>query len=331
MAAPLPLSSLQVAFRVVHRSRRGTANRMLRQALLWASKNPTLAERLPRYGFVRRATRRFMPGEGREDAVGAAVELGAGGIAATLTLLGENHRAESEADEVVEHYREVLAAIEGAGVDAEISVKPTQMGLDFDAPRTRDRIATLARATKSTLWIDMESSKYVDATLDIYRSLRAESANVGVCLQAYLHRTEADLEALLPLDPSIRVVKGAYQEPPSVAMPKKSDVDRAFVRLTSRLLHARAQGGTGRPVVGTHDPRMIAEAGRFAIELGLAKDTCEYALLYGIARPEQQRLARNGHRVRVLISYGAAWFPWYMRRLAERPANLWFVAKQLVG
>jgi proline dehydrogenase len=304
---------------------------MLRQALLWASTNPVLAERLPRYGFVRRATRRFMPGEELGDALGAASELGGTGIAATLTLLGEHLRSDSEADEVLEHYREVSAAITQRGVDAEISVKPTQLGLDFGVARTRDRIASLLRATRSTVWIDMESSKYVDGTLEIYRSLRAESPNVGVCLQCYLLRTEADLEALMPLDPSIRIVKGAYQEPPTVAMAKKADVDRNFVRLASRLLRARAQGGTGRPVIATHDPRMIAEAGRLAVELGLAKGTYEYSLLYGIARPEQQRLARNGHRVRVLISYGKAWFPWYMRRLAERPANLWFVAKQLVG
>jgi len=304
---------------------------MLRQALLWASTNPMLAERMPRYGFVKRATRRFMPGENLEDALRAASELGAGGIATTLTLLGENHAAESEADEVVEHYLEVLAAIDKAGVDAEVSVKPTQLGLDFDVTRTQERIAKLVRASRSTVWIDMESSKYVDATLDIYKGLRAPAANVGVCLQSYLHRTPADLDALLPLDPSIRIVKGAYQEPASVAMPKKADVDRAYVRITSRLLRARAQGGKGRPVIATHDPRMIAEAGRMAVELGLAKGTYDYSLLYGIARGEQQRLVRNGHRVRVLISYGSAWFPWYMRRLAERPANLWFVAKQLAG
>jgi proline dehydrogenase len=187
------------------------------------------------------------------------------------------------------------------------------------------------RATQSTIWIDMESSKYVDATLDIFRSLRADGANIGVCLQAYLHRTSADLDALLPLDPSIRIVKGAYQEPPNVAMSRKADVDRSFVRLTSRLLRSRAKGGTARPVIATHDHRMIAEANRMAVELGLPKDAFEYALLFGIARQEQQRLARHGYRVRVLISYGSAWFPWYMRRLAERPANLWFVAKQLFG
>jgi proline dehydrogenase len=304
---------------------------MLRQALLWASTNPLLAERLPRYGFVKRATRRFMPGERLEDALGAAGGLAETGIAATLTLLGENLRSEAEADEVEAHYLESVAAIGSRGLDAEISVKPTQLGLDFDVGRTRDRIARLMRATPSTVWIDMESSKYVDATLEIFRSLRAESANVGVCLQAYLHRTEADLAALLPLDPSIRIVKGAYQEAPSVAMAKKSDVDRAFVRAASRLLRARAKGGTGRPVIATHDPRMIAEANRMAVELGLAKSSFEYALLFGIARQEQQRLARHGYRVRVLISYGSAWFPWYMRRLAERPANLWFVAKQIFG
>jgi proline dehydrogenase len=304
---------------------------MLRQALLWASTNQVLAERLPRYGFVRRATRRFMPGEHLEDALGAASELGGNGIGATVTLLGENLASEAEADSVLEHYHEALAAIEKKGLHAEISVKPTQLGLDFGTAKAHDRIATLVRATRSTVWIDMESSKYVDATLDIYRSLRAGSSNVGVCLQAYLHRTQADLDALLPLDPSIRVVKGAYKEAPGVAMPRKSDVDRAFVRIASRLLRARAQGGSGRPVIATHDPRMLAEAGRMAVELGLAKGTYEYALLYGIARAEQQRLARNGHRVRVLISYGSAWFPWYMRRLAERPANLWFVAKQIAG
>ena len=304
---------------------------MLRQALLWASTNPMLAQRLPRYGFVKRATRRFMPGESLEDALRAASELGAGGIATTLTLLGENHAAESEADDVVAHYLDVLAAIDKAGVDAEVSVKPTQLGLDFDAARTGERIAKLLRAARSTVWIDMESSKYVDATLEIYRGLRANATNVGVCLQSYLHRTPADLDALLPLDPSIRIVKGAYQEPASVAMPKKADVDRAYVRITSRLLRARAQGGKGRPVIATHDPRMIAEASRMAVELGLGKGTYDYSLLYGIARGEQQRLVRNGHKVRVLISYGSAWFPWYMRRLAERPANLWFVAKQLAG
>ena len=302
---------------------------MLRNTLLWASTSPFLAERLPRYGFVKRATRRFMPGEGLEDALRAARSLAENGIASTLTLLGENLTSATAADGVVEHSMTVLAAAEANGLDVEISVKPTQVGLDFGADATRTRIAKLVRATESTVWIDMEHSNYVDATLDIFKSIRSERVNVGLCLQSYLRRTEADLEALLPLDPSIRLVKGAYRESSEVAFAAKADVDRNFVKLTGRLLRARAQGGRGRPVIASHDPRMIGEAKRLAYELGLDKTEYEYGMLYGISTGEQERLARGGHGVRVLISYGSAWFPWYMRRLAERPANLWFVVKQL--
>lgn len=302
---------------------------MLRNVLLWASTNPFLAERLPRYGFVKRATRRFMPGEGLEDALGAARVLASDGLTSTLTLLGENLSTASAADGVVEHYLTVLEAAAANQLDVEISVKPTQVGLDFGATGTRDRIARLVDATNSTVWIDMEHSPHVDATLEIFRSLREKHDNVGLCLQSYLRRTEADLEALLPLDPSIRMVKGAYREPPEVAFPNKADVDRNFVKLMGRLLRARAQGGTARPVVGSHDPRMIAESNRLAFELGVDKSAYEFGMLYGIATGEQARLTAGGYRVRVLISYGSAWFPWYMRRLAERPANLWFVVKQL--
>jgi proline dehydrogenase len=303
---------------------------MLRNALLWASTNPLLAERLPRYGFVKKATRRFMPGEERADALAQAQVLAKAGIATTITLLGENLASLAEADDVERHYRDALAEIDQLGVDTEISVKPTQLGLDFGVEEARVRLARLVAATSSRVWIDMESSAYVDRTLDIFRSVRAGAANVGVCLQAYLHRTKADLEALLPLDPSIRLVKGAYNEPASAALVKKADVDRNFVELVLTLLRARAQGGSGRPVFGTHDPRMIAEVNRIAYELNLPKDRYELAMLFGIQRQEQERLARTGYPMRVLISYGSAWFPWYMRRLAERPANLWFVVKQIV-
>jgi proline dehydrogenase len=302
---------------------------MLRNALLWASTDPFMAERLPRYGFVRRATRRFMPGEGLEDALAAARRLAEDGLSTTLTLLGEHPSSSASADGVVQHYQAVLESIRANGLDAEISVKPTQVGLDFDAAETRERIRELVEATDSTVWIDMEHSPHVDATLEIYRSLRKDYTNVGVCLQSYLRRTEDDLESLMPLDPSIRLVKGAYREPPEVAFPNKGDVDRSFVKLTSRLLKARARGATGRIVVASHDDRMIGEANRLAFEMGLEKDTYEFGLLYGIATGEQKRLARGGYEVRVLISYGSAWFPWFMRRLAERPANLWFVVKQL--
>jgi proline dehydrogenase len=230
----------------------------------------------------------------------------------------------------LEHYETVLEAATANELDVEISVKPTQVGLDLSASDTHDRISRLVHATESTVWIDMEHSPHVDATLEIFRSLKQVRDNVGLCLQSYLRRTEKDLESLLPLEPSIRLVKGAYLEPPDVAFARKVDVDRNFVRLAGRLLRARAAGGKGRPMLASHDARVIGEATRLAFELGLDKSAYEISLLYGVVPREQMRLAREGYRVRVLVSYGSAWFPWYMRRLAERPANLWFVAKQLL-
>ena len=304
---------------------------MLRNTLLWASTNPFLAEKLPTYRFVQKATRRFMPGEDFASAVAEGERLAGLGIAATTTLLGENLKSLQEADGVVEHYQEDLRVIEERKLDMEISVKPTQIGLDYGVEEARKRLAQLASSTSDLVWVDMEGSAYVDRTLEVFRAVKQEHGNVGLCLQSYLHRTADDLESLLPLDPAIRLVKGAYNEPPSVAFPSKSDVDRSFVTLTQTLLRARLNGGEGRPVLGTHDPKMIGETTRIAFELGLETDRYEFAMLFGIQRDEQERLARTGHQVRVLISYGSAWFPWYMRRLAERPANLWFVAKQLVG
>jgi len=304
---------------------------MLRNALLWASTNPALAERLPRYGFVKKATRRFMPGEERGDALREAMRLRGDEIATTITLLGENLRSLEEADGVAEHYLDGLREIADLGLDTEISVKPTQLGLDFGVDEAKRRLARLCAATETLVWVDMEGSALVDRTLDVYRSVKRDHANLGLCLQSYLRRTADDLADLLPLDPAIRLVKGAYNEPPAVAFPKKADVDRNFVVLTQTLLRARRNGGQGRPVVGTHDPVMVNEANRIAYELDLPKGKYEFAMLFGIRPAEQRRLVRAGHPVRVLISYGSAWFPWYMRRLAERPANLWFVAKQIIG
>lgn len=272
-----------------------------------------------------------MPGETFEDALSEVETLAAGNVQATSTLLGENLIDLSEADVVVDHYLSCLKTIEERGVDVEISVKPTQIGLDFGMDEAESRLTRLASSTESLVWVDMEGSDYVDRTLDLFRSVKAQHPNVGLCLQSYLKRTAADLDSLIPLKPDIRLVKGAYNEAPAVAFPAKSDVDRSFVTLSQTMLRARLNGEFGRPVFGTHDPKMIGEANRIAYELGLDKDRYEFAMLFGIQREEQLRLARTGHRVRVLVSYGSAWFPWYMRRLAERPANLWFVAKQLIG
>jgi proline dehydrogenase len=306
---------------------------MLRNALLWASKNPFLAERLPRSRAVQRATRRFMPGERLEDALGEAKRLQQGGTGTTVTLLGENVTTPADADAVVKHYLHVLEVVRAAGLNTEISVKLTQLGLDQGVEATRQRLERVVRACDpgALVWVDMESSGYVDRTLDVFRGVREDHQNVGLCLQAYLRRTQEDLKMLLPLQPAIRLVKGAYKEPPEVAFPRKADVDQTFIRLTSTLLRARKEGRVGRPVIATHDPRMVGEANRMAYELGVGKDAYEIAMLYGIQTAEQERLVRNGYGLRVLISYGTHWFPWYMRRLAERPANVWFVVKQLVG
>ncbi len=310
---------------------------MLRRTLLWASRSPSLAERLPRYAFVRRAVRRFMPGEEPADALDEAGRLQEGGAATIVSLLGENVDSSQGASDVAEHYQGVLLAVTDRALDAEVSVKLTHLGLDLSPDLALEHVRTLAAASASadqdrprTLWLDMESSAYVDRTLDLYRTLRREHENVGVCLQAYLRRTEADLEALLPLRPTIRLVKGAYLEPADVAHPKKRTVDAQYRRLAERLLRERKLDRVGRPAIATHDSRIVAEVARMADELELPTERYEFEMLYGIALGQQRTLLERGYALRVLISYGAAWFPWYMRRLAERPANLAFVIKQMM-
>ena len=303
---------------------------MLKSALLWASTNPTMASRLPRYRFVQRAVRRFMPGEGMEDAFREAEKLADQGIPTLVTELGENVDSAAAARKVVDEYRALSAGIADRGLDMQLSVKPTHLGLDQGMDLAVVNVVDLARAAAGTVWLDMESSPYVDATLELFREARARVDNVGICLQAYLHRTEADYEALLPLGPDIRLVKGAYMEPPTVAMARKADVDEAYRRLAVRMLRDRKRGDMGFVGVGTHDTRLIAEISRAATELDLSKGAWEVEMLYGIGLSEQDRLRRTGTPLRVLISYGAHWFPWYMRRLAERPANVGFVLRQMV-
>lgn len=302
---------------------------MLRQSLLWASRNRWLSRRLPRTRFIRRAVRRFMPGEEPEAALEEAERLRRQGLSSLLTLLGENVTTEEEADAVARHYLDLLAQVRERGLDAQLSVKPTQLGLDVGRDVALERLrAIAARAAEldNAVWVDMEGSQYTDATLEIYRRVRREHDNVGVCLQAYLYRTEEDLDSLLPLHPSIRLVKGAYAEPREIAFPRKAQVDGAFLRLARRLLE---DAGRAWPAFGTHDDRMIQGVQAEARARNLPSSAYEFEMLYGIGRERQLGLAGEGYSMRVLISYGSSWFPWYMRRLAERPANLWFVAKGL--
>ena len=303
-----------------------------RALLLRASRSSFLASQLKRRVFVGRAVRRFMPGEELSAALDAAQGLAAAGLGTVLTQLGENLTSRADAEGVRDHYAAVLRELQRRGLPGHVSVKLTQLGLDVDRDTCERAVHALAAAAEeagSFLWIDMEDSRYTDVTLDVYRRARAARTRVGLCLQAYLRRTPGDLESLLPLSPAIRLVKGAYAEPATIAFPKKRDVDAAYFTLGERLLEQAARGAA-RPVFGTHDPRLIARLRERAAALALPRGTAEFHLLYGIRDAEQRRLAADGETVRVLISYGTAWFAWYMRRLAERPANVWFVLKNLI-
>jgi proline dehydrogenase len=276
-----------------------------------------------------------MPGERLEDALEAADVLRTqDGMATIFTRLGENVADMAEADAVAAHYLEAYDQIAQRGLDAQISVKLTQLGLDIDPARCREHVRQLAvRAAKngSTLWIDMEQHPYVDATLELYHAVLAEHRNVGVCLQAYLYRTAADLQTIVDAGGGVRLVKGAYKEPAAVAHPKKADVDASYLALAKTMIGAGARDRGFRAVFGTHDVAIIDAIQQHAKATGVPPGGFEFALLYGIQRSVQRQLVRDGFTLRVLISYGDYWFPWYMRRLAERPANVWFVARTMLA
>jgi proline dehydrogenase len=293
------------------------------------SQNAWLRDHIATLPFVRRAVNRFMPGERLADALAAAAELQRFGIGAVLTRLGENITDAAAANETAAHYITVAKELERLGLDGDISVKLTQLGLDIDPQHCQASLLMLADETSRRgirLWVDMEQSFYVERTLDMRRALRAYP-HAGVCLQAYLRRTADDLASMIPLGGGIRLVKGAYREPAHVAYPRKSDVDEHYFTLATQMLAARRSGL--RCVFGTHDQQLVARIKRHADGAGVPRDAFEFHMLYGIQRAEQVRLARDGYRVKVLISYGEQWFPWYMRRLAERPANLMFLARSM--
>src|SRR5690349_165828 len=304
----------------------------MRRVFLWAARNRWLKERLPKLPFMSRAVRRFMPGETLEDAPAAALPLQAAGIGTMYTRLGENLERVEEADEVAAHYLHVIDQIAAAGINGEISVKPTQLGLDLDRELCLShlvRLAERAASAGSYLWIDMEGSAYTDATIELYESLRAVQPKTGICLQAYLRRTASDIARLRPLDPAIRLVKGAYDEPEAIAFRNRRQVDSNYVGLAVSFL----LDGRGRPIrlgLGTHDVDLIQQIADGVQAAGTGRDGFEVEMLYGIRTGEQHRLARSGYRVATLIAYGEHWYPWYMRRLAERPANVTFAIRSLL-
>jgi proline dehydrogenase len=307
---------------------------MMRATLLRMSRSPSLERWVKNRPFARRAVHRFMPGEELDDALRAAKKLGRRGLGVVFTQLGENVATAEEAGGVARHYARALDRVAALALDAEISVKPTHLGLDLGPDVAADNLRRLVRKAgklDNMVWVDMEDSSYVDRTLALVREARKESDRVGVCLQAYLHRTVDDLTALMR-DPPVRVrlVKGAYREPPEHAIPKKKDVDQRFHELAVQILRDRDYVAAAVPVFGTHDDRLIERVRESARQYGLAPGQLEFHMLYGIRVDLQEWLTAVGAEVRVLISYGEHWYPWYLRRLAERPANLMFVAKQLV-
>jgi proline dehydrogenase len=303
---------------------------LMRSILLAASQNCWLRDNAAKFPFVRRSVSRFMPGETLDSALAAAQTLWQKNIGSVFTHLGENVSDRSEALAVADHYLQVLDRMRHANLPAEISVKLTQLGLDLSPDFCFQNLQRILRLpSAATVWIDMEASNYVDATLDIYKRALQHHPNVGLCLQSYLYRTKKDLADLLPLHPAIRLVKGAYKEPSNVAFPRKSDVDENYFTLAQQLLRARSTGDCARAAFGTHDLQLIRRIVDFVSELHLPKTEFEVQMLYGIQRAAQERLAQDGCRSIVLVAYGTYWYPWFVRRLAERPANVWFLLRNV--
>jgi proline dehydrogenase len=297
------------------------------------AKSKYLNDHVVKWSFVRRATKKFMPGEEPTDALDATADLAARGRGTILTKLGEAITKRDEAKAVRDHYVWLFDQVKARNLPGHISVKPTQLGLDIDAKLCLDytlELAAKARDGGTILWIDMEDSNYVDRTIDLYKKVKAQNPDTGLAIQAYLYRTPKDIADLMSVKPIIRLVKGAYAEAPHVAFPKKADTDRAYYEIANTLLEG-AKKGNCLPIFGTHDIPLVSRIIARAKELGVTPGKYEVHMLYGIKDGEQARLRASGEVVKTLISYGNAWFKWYMRRLAERPANVGFVIRSMLG
>jgi proline dehydrogenase len=296
-------------------------NAGLRHGILAAADSAHVQHLVQRHG-MRLGAGRFVAGETLDECIAVLRRLNDQGLYANTTLLGEGVRERSQTDGVVAAYREVIERIASEGLRANVALKLTHLGLEIDEELAYANIRRLLELG-SFVRIDMEQSQFVDRTLRIYRRLREDDFdNVGTVLQAYLYRTPDDLEALLPLAPNLRLVKGAYLEPDQVAYPRKADVDAVYGRLVERML----QGG-GHTAVATHDERLIEHTIRFAEAHGITKDRFEFQMLYGVRPQLQLDLAHRGYKVLVATPYGPEWYPYLMRRLGERPANLLFFLK----
>jgi proline dehydrogenase len=301
---------------------------VLRSLILAAAESPRAQRLVRKYGF-RLGAARFVAGETLDDAVPVLRRLNESGLLTNTTLLGEGVRDEAETRSVVAAYRDVLDRIHAERLRTNVAVKLTHLGLSIDEELAQRNVAGLvehAAQVGNFVRIDMEESRHVDATLRIYRRLReAGHENVGAVLQSYLFRSEDDLAALLPLAPNLRIVKGAYLEPPEISYPQKRDVDAAYVG----LLETSLEGG-GFTAVATHDETLIEHAISFAQECGIPNERFQFQMLYGVRPRLQLDLVRRGFEVLVATPYGPEWYRYLMRRLAERPANLLFFLRNLV-
>jgi proline dehydrogenase len=299
------------------------------------AQNERMQQTIPRLPFARRAVRRFMPGERVEDAFAAADRLRDERIGVLFTRLGENISSLDEAADVAAHYRDVLAQDSRRAHTqgpVEISIKPTQLGLDQDPEACFEHCHDLAMrcAEMGTwLWLDMEGSAYTERTVALAERLMRQHHNVGIALQSYLKRTAADVQRLLPLGPAIRLVKGAYDEPAELAYRSSTEVDANYVALAV-VLASPASRGEARLCLGTHDVGLIEQISTVASAAGASNSSLEVHMLYGIREQELRRLRDAGYPTASLVAYGSAWYRWYMRRLAERPANVIFALRQLI-
>ncbi len=306
---------------------------LIRDFIFWLSTKKrvtdVIARRGMRYGFARR----FIAGETLDEALAASAELGRAGRRVSLNHLGENVSTREEAERARDSYIRMVQELDAKGLDGNVSIKLTQLGLDFDRSLCQTLTGEIAAAADElgrTIEVDMEGTAYTDASLDIFEATRRHFSNVGLAIQAYLYRSEKDLERLAPLAPKIRLVKGAYREPPNLAFQKKSDVDANYRRLLDRLL-APSPNGRFFPAIATHDPAMLDYARQHLSQRGFTPDRYEFQMIYGVRRDLQQELREQGHPLRIYVPFGTEWCPYFMRRLAERPANCWFVLRSLAA
>ena len=300
----------------------------MRSVLLWLSRNKTVRGLFTSLGLVQRAAHRFVSGETIEDAIQTIRELNAQGITATLDHLGENVETAEDAQRATEDYLKALDAIGASGVQSHVSIKLTALGLDLDEALCRanvERILIKAKEIGALVTIDMESTEYTARTLALFRDLRCTFTNVGIVIQSYLYRSEADIVTLCKEGAHVRLCKAAYKEPPVHAFPQKADVDASYVRLMKMLLSPEARANQTFGAIATHDIKMIEATRRYAQEQLVPRDKFEFQMLHGIRRDLQKELAADGYGMRVYVPYGTEWYPYYMRRLAERPANVWFI------